>query len=551
MVRRSEGYAAAEKLIHGRTITLCTVNNMEVIGDAEVISKLDTYMQTVVCTSSTQVYVLDMKNYERLVLKKNPATLQVIKDIVSDKLLGRMSSHQGKQIPLLKYLHFKLNEENYQSSKELPPLKTTKTLPDSELLQKYLVKAFVEGKSQICEPHVPGMTYYRELMQDKARIRENIRTNQGIKRHREKLYSEKLKNRKPRSSAALKEALNLMEEDDMVAWREQIGKDFLEMIVPPTKNVSKQKNSSHPKKGLPNPRGEKKPQNLAFHFASQERARVLTGSQSSSNGEIPAREPNVLSALKDPLPPEISKNENESATVREELNQTGENNETVEQKKMQADENPDPVSSEENKGEDADAPKTKQTRSKQNKSVMVSNLTVIREESDIHPESDQSMERNTSEADRIEETLRTEPVLPEENRAKDTVAAEERITARSEDEHDDVTPRALLSQATYDDLGTRRPAPEAGAETPADEDLSAGARAWSLTRQFVQQKIERKKQESTLFDDRYTEYKDYETSERTLNFLENRLKAFHLKYSTSRRPIKLPKLRRFRVEQVR
>ncbi|XP_064614145.1 uncharacterized protein LOC135477869 [Liolophura sinensis] len=549
LVRRSEGYAAAEKLIHGRTITLCTVNNMEVIGDAEVISKLDTYMQTVVCTSGTQVYILDMKNYERLVLKKNPATLQVIKDIVSDKLFGRMSSHQGKQIPLLKYLHFKLNEENYQSSKELPPLKTTKTLPDSELLQKYLVKAFVEGKSQICEPHVPGMTYYRELMQDKARIRENIRTNQGIKRHREKLYSEKLKNRKPRSSAALKDALNLMEEDDMVAWREQIGKDFLEMIVPPSKNISKGKETSHTGKGLQNYKGEKKPQNLTFHFASQENAKA--GSQSPTSVEIPADEPNVTSVLNKPLPPEMNQNENEpiSATNCEELNQRGENSEILEQKEMQAETNPDTEFSEKTEGQDADDPKARQSKSKQNKTVMVTHLTTIREESYIHPEPDESLVEHRSETEQTEATLSTEPVLHKEKRGEETTATDEQVMVRAEDEHDEVTTRAVSPQETNENFGARRPAPDVNGETPVEENVSAGARAWSLTRQFVQQKIERKKQESTLFDDRYTEYKDYETSERTLTFLENRLKAFHLKYSTSRRPIKLPKLRRFRVEQ--
>ena len=36
---------------------------------------LDTYMQTVICTQKTDVLVLEMKHYERLLAKRNPRTI--------------------------------------------------------------------------------------------------------------------------------------------------------------------------------------------------------------------------------------------------------------------------------------------------------------------------------------------------------------------------------------------------------------------------------------------------------------------------------------------
>ena len=39
---------------------------------------LDTYMQTVICTQKTDVLVLEMKHYERLLAKRNPRTIDKI-----------------------------------------------------------------------------------------------------------------------------------------------------------------------------------------------------------------------------------------------------------------------------------------------------------------------------------------------------------------------------------------------------------------------------------------------------------------------------------------
>lgn len=75
-------------------------------------------MQTVRCTSDTTCFVLDTKNLERLVGKKNnPQTMDIMREYVKSKLHTRMQMRHSDLIPLLGYLHQKLTEQS------LPPAK--------------------------------------------------------------------------------------------------------------------------------------------------------------------------------------------------------------------------------------------------------------------------------------------------------------------------------------------------------------------------------------------------------------------------------------------
>ncbi len=48
------------------------------IGDTEFLLDLDTSMQTAICTQRTEVLVLEMKHYERLLAKRNPRTIDMM-----------------------------------------------------------------------------------------------------------------------------------------------------------------------------------------------------------------------------------------------------------------------------------------------------------------------------------------------------------------------------------------------------------------------------------------------------------------------------------------
>lgn len=74
--------------------------------------ELQTYSQSVVCTQPTEIYVLDGKNYERLVQKRNPRTVEMLKARAQMKLYFRLARSFDRTIPLVFALVHRVDEEN-------------------------------------------------------------------------------------------------------------------------------------------------------------------------------------------------------------------------------------------------------------------------------------------------------------------------------------------------------------------------------------------------------------------------------------------------------
>ncbi|KAK3108775.1 hypothetical protein FSP39_015348 [Pinctada imbricata] len=138
-IRIEEGYPAIEKRMKEKHVLLCSVQKHEVIGDIELLMNLDTHVQTITCTANTDVFILDTKNFDRVVGKKNAATLDIMKEHLKNKLNTRMNMKQGELIPFLKFLYQKLTAETLPQSKPLPPLRTSKELPDKETQIQQLI----------------------------------------------------------------------------------------------------------------------------------------------------------------------------------------------------------------------------------------------------------------------------------------------------------------------------------------------------------------------------------------------------------------------------
>lgn len=204
-VRRSQGYAAAEKKMFFKSIRLCSVEAGEVIGDIETIMGMETHLQTVTCAAQTELYYLTGKNYERLITRKNPNTVDILRKLVVRKLESRVRSKQGSQIPLLKHIHFKLTQERKPQIKVIPPLRVSKELPEKDKLFNHLLSAFVQNKAELIDPYVPGAIYYREMMREKARIRDSVRRHR-IERGEMMKRSQK-QQKKPRTIIALRNDL--------------------------------------------------------------------------------------------------------------------------------------------------------------------------------------------------------------------------------------------------------------------------------------------------------------------------------------------------------
>ncbi|XP_005104170.1 uncharacterized protein LOC101848372 [Aplysia californica] len=226
VVKRTEGYAAAEKRVQDRTLCLCSIRGGEVIGDLEVVTKLSTYMFTVTSTSPTTAFVLDLKNLERLVGRRNQVTMEVMKETATEKLEMRAHSHYGKDVSFLSYLLYKIREERLPSAKKLPPIKSTKQLPPKEIQIQHLLEKFKSGEAQLVEPYVHGSLIYKEQMQEKARIRNNIRKRSphsisGLLREARR----KMNRRQPRSRREIVDSLKEMMESDLVEYSTDLPKD--------------------------------------------------------------------------------------------------------------------------------------------------------------------------------------------------------------------------------------------------------------------------------------------------------------------------------------
>ncbi|XP_021366936.1 uncharacterized protein LOC110459143 isoform X2 [Mizuhopecten yessoensis] len=201
-VRRTAGYAAAEKLVFDRNIELCFVEEGEICGDTEVLLGLDTHIFTVTASTPCELYTLSLKCYENHILKKNSQTINLIKMVVETKLLGRKSTIPGNKIELLPLLLYRLRfirqihmdmagetnetgtEINIQrhGSYESPHDKDArqKTVKNMHSLENrgsegMIVDWYKRNKAPLLRPVTEGAVYYKEMMQKRSKMREEMR----------------------------------------------------------------------------------------------------------------------------------------------------------------------------------------------------------------------------------------------------------------------------------------------------------------------------------------------------------------------------------------
>ncbi|KAK2173403.1 hypothetical protein NP493_877g00021 [Ridgeia piscesae] len=99
-------------------VEVCLLGVNESVGDAEVLLDLDTYMQTVICTQKTDVLVLEMKHYERLLAKRNPRTIDKMMENLEVKLDSRLTKHLEQSLPLVGLLLDKARVHNIQRRRQ-------------------------------------------------------------------------------------------------------------------------------------------------------------------------------------------------------------------------------------------------------------------------------------------------------------------------------------------------------------------------------------------------------------------------------------------------
>lgn len=99
------------KKMYQKPLELCLAGAIDVIGDLEMAVGLTTYSQTVECTEESIIFHLDQRNYDRLIEKRNPGAVEMLKDIVHTKLTLHFSRLNEDSIPLYRYFLYILDEK--------------------------------------------------------------------------------------------------------------------------------------------------------------------------------------------------------------------------------------------------------------------------------------------------------------------------------------------------------------------------------------------------------------------------------------------------------
>ena len=146
-------------------------------GDIEVLLDLDSYLQTSLCTQRTEVLVLEMKHYERLLIKRNPRTIEAMKGDLELRLKSRINKHLEKSVPVLKNLFAKAEEYNVQRQQQVEARhnagqekhsKHPKTMGET-------FDSFVPPQGALIDMYGPGTVFYRIRQREAAKIKKQER----------------------------------------------------------------------------------------------------------------------------------------------------------------------------------------------------------------------------------------------------------------------------------------------------------------------------------------------------------------------------------------
>ena len=119
---------------------------------------LNSYAESAQCTQVSEMFILDQKNYERLIEKRNPQALDTLRDGVHEKLKLRLSWVQ-EDIPLFKYFLYKLDERKRHENDKYREIKRKVQMFNWEKMLQ---------KGPLIDQFGPGSIFYRIRMRNKA-----------------------------------------------------------------------------------------------------------------------------------------------------------------------------------------------------------------------------------------------------------------------------------------------------------------------------------------------------------------------------------------------
>ena len=147
-------------------------------GDIETLLELETYMQTAKCTQRTEVLVLEMKHFDRLLVKRNPRTIDVMKLCLDLRIRSRMSSHNNLHVPLLAHLHEHVSQfqRQYSEREQSKRGKVPSERQSRKTISEYY-DAFIPPPGPLIDMYGPGTVFHH--IRERARVKRNRRQKKG------------------------------------------------------------------------------------------------------------------------------------------------------------------------------------------------------------------------------------------------------------------------------------------------------------------------------------------------------------------------------------
>ena len=133
---------------------------------------LPSYAQNVICTQEAEVYILDQKNYDRLIEKRNPQVIEILRAHVREKYNLRLSWISTKELPLIRYFLYKMDEQD-----RMKELKSNfKPVPEKDILNDWM-NPDSSKRGPVIDMYGPGSVFYSIRMREKQRKLEKLHQN--------------------------------------------------------------------------------------------------------------------------------------------------------------------------------------------------------------------------------------------------------------------------------------------------------------------------------------------------------------------------------------
>ncbi|XP_013411811.1 uncharacterized protein LOC106174696 [Lingula anatina] len=154
-----------------KLIDVCCLGPNECIGDIEVLLEYETFLQTAKCTQKTEILTLDMRHWDRLFVKRQPKTIEKMRQGLELRIQCRITDVVEKHIPFMKQLLSKSKQyniiiENTENSKTLSKMNPTKKDDAVDIVPPW---------GPLIDQYAPGTVFHRIRAREHRRKLRQLR----------------------------------------------------------------------------------------------------------------------------------------------------------------------------------------------------------------------------------------------------------------------------------------------------------------------------------------------------------------------------------------